>query len=589
MLPENWKELTYPQLNLDDHTLDKNLPECATPLQRKPAERSAGVLETLSLELLHLILAQLDLISILNVRYVNKRCSDLTDSLPELQAIARYGQNALRGSLAINTAAAITVEKLHQQLFKKSCEKCGDFAPYLYLITCARVCFLCLSNADQYCPLGIDLIKRKYGLNYSIIQSLPHMKCLPGVYSPGGCKVSRAVVLYDAWSALQAAVTYHGSRDNLKTYIEKSHAESMTAYHRRTQEATEANLRLPRLRKPASLSPYDRKSANPRRFVAVIELPVINKSSKVVDWGFYCKACRNANEWPRDWRVRYDEETFEQHLLACGRIENGIHQASTDPDDISEFRLLVDHQHIKYVTIDPYIFDDMDLIFEPTLINILRPLLPAGDWNQARIFQAPSSEKSSNGDVEMQVETSTQMLPGIRGIWHSLQIDYLELEIGSRLRSNVYEATSSNFPGQFVVKFARFGYEITRLERETTAYKWIDGHKIGPNFLGHLTEHGRVIGFAMSKIENARHATLDDINICRQALRRLHTLGIKHGDTNKHNFLIHPHGVTLIDFDFADQNATGAELNKELHGLGQEFADTTGKGGVGDLIDGTDY
>jgi hypothetical protein len=33
-------------------------------------------------------------------------------------------------------------------------------------------------------------------------------------------------------------------------------------------------------------------------------------------------------------------------------------QASIDRDDISEFRLLVDHQHIKYVTVDPYIFDE---------------------------------------------------------------------------------------------------------------------------------------------------------------------------------------------------------------------------------------
>ncbi|KAH7355974.1 alpha-galactosidase A precursor [Pyrenochaeta sp. MPI-SDFR-AT-0127] len=263
-------------------------------------------------------------------------------------------------------------------------------------------------------------------------------------------------------------------------------------------------------------------------------------------------------------------------------------QASTDPDDISEFRLLVDHQHIKYVTVDPYIFDDMDLIFEPTLIKILRPLLPAGDWNHARIFQATSSEKSSSGNAEVQVETSTQVQPGILGIWHSLAIDYLELEVGSHLRSNVCEATCSKIPGQFVVKFARFHYEIARLERETTAYKWIDGHNIGPKFLGHLTEHGRVIGFAMSKIEEARHATLDDLDICRQALRRLHTLGIKHGDTNKHNFLIHPHGVTMIDLDFAEQNATEAELNEELYGLEQQLADTSGKGGVIELIDGTD-
>ncbi|KAF1918832.1 alpha-galactosidase A precursor [Ampelomyces quisqualis] len=261
-------------------------------------------------------------------------------------------------------------------------------------------------------------------------------------------------------------------------------------------------------------------------------------------------------------------------------------QASADPDDISEFRLLLDHQHIKYVTVDPYIFDNMDLIFEPTLIEILLPLLPAGDWNHAHIFRASSPEKSSSDNTEVQVETSIQVQPGILGIWHSLAIDYLELEVGNHLRSNVCEATCSKIPGRFVVKFARFHYEVARLERETTAYKWIDGHDIGPKFLGHVTEHGRVIGFAMSKIEEARHAALDDLDICRQALRRLHTLGIKHGDTNKHNFLIQPHGVTMIDLDFAQQNATKEELDEELYGLEQQLADTSGKGGVIELIAG---
>jgi hypothetical protein len=326
MLPDNWRELSYRRLDLDDRTLDKNLPEYETPLQRKPAKRNAGVLETLPLELLQLILARLDLRSVMNVRYVNRRCADLVDSLPELRAIARYGQNALRGSLAINTAANISVEKLYQQLFKKSCENCGAFAPYLYLITCARVCILCLSNADQYFPLGVDLIKRKYGLDSNVIQSLPQMRYLPGVYLPGDDEIPRASALCDARSALQAAVTYHGSNDNVNTYIKNIYAASMALDHRKIQEAAKLGTRLSLVLESVSLFPDDHKFSNPYRYAAVVELPVINKSSKAVDWGFYCKACRGAMKLPRHWRVRYDEETFEQHILAYGSIEHGIHQ-----------------------------------------------------------------------------------------------------------------------------------------------------------------------------------------------------------------------------------------------------------------------
>lgn len=62
------------------------------------------------------------------------------------------------------------------------------------------------------------------------------------------------------------------------------------------------------------------------------------------------------------------------------------------------------------------------------------------------------------------------------------------------------------------------------MENETTAYQWVSGHNIGPQFLGHLTEDGRVIGFLMEHIPNARHAGPQDLEICREVLSRLHDL-----------------------------------------------------------------
>lgn len=254
-------------------------------------------------------------------------------------------------------------------------------------------------------------------------------------------------------------------------------------------------------------------------------------------------------------------------------------QASADQETVSEFRILVD-RHIKYVTIDPAIYDEMDLIFEPSLKEILGSILPEGDWTHAHI----SLDSLKKEDRATKVEVSKQKLPGISKIWHSVKVDYLDLKIGKRLRSNVYEAKHPDFPHLIVVKFARFAWEISWLEAETAAYKWIDGHGIGPAFLGHLTEHGRVIGFMMSRVENARHATPQDLEQCREALKRLHALKIKHGDTNKHNFLIHAQGTTLIDFDFAEQNADAAGLAEELRGLEEDFKDMSGRGGVGVAI-----
>lgn len=67
--------------------------------------------------------------------------------------------------------------------------------------------------------------------------------------------------------------------------------------------------------------------------------------------------------------------------------------------------------------------------------------------------------------------------------------------VGEKLRTGVYEVTCPRFDTFVVAKFARFEWEIQYLENETVAYEWIDGRKIGPRFLGHLTEGDRVIGF----------------------------------------------------------------------------------------------
>jgi tRNA A-37 threonylcarbamoyl transferase component Bud32 len=94
-----------------------------------------------------------------------------------------------------------------------------------------------------------------------------------------------------------------------------------------------------------------------------------------------------------------------------------------------------------------------------------------------------------------------------------------------------------------------------------------------------LTEEGRIIGFVMALIVGCRHVTLEDLDICQTALARLHRLGIKHGDVNKHNFLVHQGTVTLIDFDTASEATSPGELDDELHHLQESLSDYSGRGG----------
>ena len=67
--------------------------------------------------------------------------------------------------------------------------------------------------------------------------------------------------------------------------------------------------------------------------------------------------------------------------------------------------------------------------------------------------------------------------------------------------------------------------------------------------------------------------------LCQQALLKLHRLSIKHGDLNKHNFLIHDDRATLIDFDGALQCDNANVLEDEFRELEKGLSDTSGRGG----------
>lgn len=247
-------------------------------------------------------------------------------------------------------------------------------------------------------------------------------------------------------------------------------------------------------------------------------------------------------------------------------------QASVDPEDQSEFRILVDRVFVKYLTIDHGLYDVDDMCFGPSLISLLPPL-PSGDWNEGHM-----SHNALNGRPHFAKVTKGQ-LPGVTNLWHPLQINHLELHMGRKLRSNVYEATCPRFNSTIIAKFARFPWEMLQLDAETSAYQWIENHQIGPKFLGHLSEEGRVIGFIMKQITDYRHATPDDSSLCQPTLLRLHKLGIKHGDINKHNFLIHDGRATLIDFDNSTRDNDAKILDEKFRALQKELWDTSGRGG----------
>lgn len=88
------------------------------------------------------------------------------------------------------------------------------------------------------------------------------------------------------------------------------------------------------------------------------------------------------------------------------------------------------------------------------------------------------------------------------------------------------------------------------------------------------------MGFVMERIADAQHAGVEHLGLCRQTLQRLHRLGIRHGDVNRHNFLLREGRATLLDFDCAERCEDAGRLDEELRSLEDELRETSGRGGV---------
>ncbi|KAI9663863.1 MAG: hypothetical protein M1821_007353 [Bathelium mastoideum] len=207
---------------------------------------------------------------------------------------------------------------------------------------------------------------------------------------------------------------------------------------------------------------------------------------------------------------------------------------SQEIDDEDGFYQVRAGRKVHYLHIPAHIFDE-DTMCRPYLLIPKLPDFPDTDWTTMHIYRGAS------GSLEFAI--SFDPLPTVQTTWHPRRIGVLSLKQTKRHRSNVHEVLYENRPA--VAKIARFEWEIPRMETETWAYSIInrdrDEHanepKIAPDFLGHVIENGRVIGFLMEKVDGT-FASEEDLESCETALRRLHRMGLIHGDVNRYNFII---------------------------------------------------
>jgi serine/threonine protein kinase len=244
-------------------------------------------------------------------------------------------------------------------------------------------------------------------------------------------------------------------------------------------------------------------------------------------------------------------------------------------DEEGTYRIQAGHR-VHYLTIPTTVFDEPTTC-RPYLLIPQLPEFPDSDWTTMHI------SRGENGQLESTI--SYDVLPSIQRIWHPQLIDVLALEQTERHRSHVHEVIYNGKPA--ISKIATFEWQLSSRRSENMVYSELAEHQsekpeepaLAPQFLGHLVENGRVIGFLLEKVEGG-FASIEDLPKCEDALRRLHAIGLVHGDVNRYNFIINRSDghVRMVDFEHANE-FDEMEARLELESLPSELSEETGRGG----------
>jgi hypothetical protein len=185
----------------------------------KQHSATLGALEALPVELLQIVLLDLDLQSLTLLRHVNRRARFTIDTLWQYSEIIRYAPNSLRAALSINVGTSISCRQLHTNLCSQECIACGRFGAFLYLLTCSRVCYVCLVEDPRFLPLTPKHARVAFGLSSNEISKLNTAITLPGKYSHSSKIWQTRISLVDRTSSHLAGIRLHKSVEQMEEYV----------------------------------------------------------------------------------------------------------------------------------------------------------------------------------------------------------------------------------------------------------------------------------------------------------------------------------------------------------------------------------
>lgn len=197
-------------------TISKRIRSRALP--RTLASSSIGSLDTLPAELLHIILNSLDFQSLLRFARACHQAKTRVESLLSYQHMMKHAPTVL---IALSQTKLITFHAagtIHAAFLSDKCVSCQIYAAFLFLPTCKRCCYECLSSERSLRVITIRMAEVCFGVSRKDLAQIPTMFSIPGRYAVGHVVPhQKRVKLVSLKQAQKLGISVHGSQEAMES------------------------------------------------------------------------------------------------------------------------------------------------------------------------------------------------------------------------------------------------------------------------------------------------------------------------------------------------------------------------------------
>lgn len=264
------------------------------PRTTRPVHASTGPLSRLPYEVIQFIFDELDFQSLSRLSQASLHMQSLVYSLPAYYELMEHAPKALKALAKTILVTQHSSKQVRDALHSETCASCGEYAPFLFLPTCSRSCWVCLDANRSLWVMPKKDVAACFSLSKKQVEQLTTMRSIPGSYNMWHCvpPITTSTDLVCLGSAMKLALAYHGSEQELarllqiKSRISAKRRFAFQCYQRAYLDVLDENPFLAW----GSGSSID----DPFGGVASIHFPSLASNS--LEFGLWCKGCN----WPFD-------------------------------------------------------------------------------------------------------------------------------------------------------------------------------------------------------------------------------------------------------------------------------------------------